>query len=142
MHVWLGDINIAKLGRGLHGDLARFGTFAHDLFVDLTFGWNVNDDVALHGGLTPQSAARFQAANVVIAFFHRVEGADGRFGDIDPVFGEAAKGWCYLAFRTDTPPTTNGIKIHSKRACGLKDWRTDGEAPSFARGGKDDQGIL
>ena len=68
------------------------------LFVDLAFWRHVNHDVALHRGLTAQTATLGQAADVVIALLDFVPFRQGVVFDGDAVFGELAKAGGHLTF--------------------------------------------
>ncbi len=98
VHIGLLDLDKIKFGGGVHGNVAHGDGFADHLFVDLAFGWNIDDDIALHGGLTAQPAAGFQPAFVVIPLFDGIPLRQRIAGNAHTVFGKLAVGWGHLTF--------------------------------------------
>ncbi len=121
MHVGLLNFDIIEVNRRAHYDVSRLGAFAHDLFVDLGFGWHVDDDIALHLGLTAKAAAVDHSAFGFVTFLDRVPLAERVITYRYAVFGEFAVGRGDLAFRTDAAPAADAVKINTKLPGGGQD---------------------
>ena len=82
--------------------------------MDLAFGRYINDNVALDLRLTPQTPPCGQPAFVIIPLFNCVPFGKRAFGHGDPVFGEFAIGWRYLALAANTAAPTDAIEIDTQ----------------------------
>ena len=141
VHVGFFHLDIKQPGRGVHGDIAGFGAFAHHLPVHLAFGRDVNHHIPLNLSLTAQSAAINQAALILVALFNLVPLGQGIIGHRHPVFGELAIGGGDLAFRADATPAADRIEIYAQLPCGRQNGRPNREMTALARWRKDDERI-
>ncbi len=132
VHIRLDHINIIELNRWIHYNIPCLSPLAHHLFVDLTFGRDVDDDVALDGGLAAETAALGEAAFAVVTLLNGVPFAERIVGDCDTVFGELAVGGGDLTFGTDATAATNRIKIDAELAGGCKYWSSHRKIAALA----------
>ena len=142
MHVGFLHLDVVKLGRGVHRDVPRLGPFTHNLFVHLAFWWDVHDDVALNGRLTPQPSAFGQAANIIIALFDIVPFGQCGISDCHTVFWEFTIGRRDLAFRTNSTSTADAVEVDAHLARSGQNRRADWKVSTLARRGKNHQRIV
>ena len=136
VHIGLFDLDKIQLSGRVHGDVAHSDGFADHLFVDLAFGWNINDDIALHGGLTAQPAAGFQPALVIITLFDGIPFRQRIAGHVHTVLGKLPIGRGHLTFRADAASAADRIQVDAKLARSRQHGGANGKMPTLARGGE------
>ena len=57
VHVGVLHFDVIQVHTGIERDVAMFGMLAHDLPMHLTFGWHIDDEVALDQCLAAQPPA-------------------------------------------------------------------------------------
>ena len=141
VHVGLFHLNIAKRHGGVERDVTHLGAFAHHLFVNLTFRWNINHNVALNRRLTAQTAALGEAALVVIALLDRVPFRQRIIRNGHAVFGKFAIRGGDLTFGADAAPAANTVQVDAKLAGCRQNRCANGEVSAFAGGGENHEWI-
>ena len=141
VHVGLRHLDVEEFDGRVQHDLPRLGAFAHDLFVHLALWRHVDHHIALHRGLTAQTAALFQAALFVIAFLDRVPFAQRVRRDGHPMFRELPIARRDLTFRTDAAPAADRVQIDTQLPRGGQHRGAFGKAPSLAGGRENHEGV-
>ena len=142
VHVGFFDLDEDQPRCRVHDDGTVRGRLADHLAVDLALGRNVDDDVALHGGLAAEPAALLQAAHPVIAGLDRVPFRQRVLAHGHPVLGEVAIGRGHLALGADPPAAADGIEVDAQFAGRRQNRGSDRETAPFARGREDHQGMV
>ena len=140
-HIRFGHFDIIKPGRWVHDDFTRFGPFAHDLFVHLAFGRDVDHHVVQNLRLTSQASPLDQPALGFIAVLDRVPVRQRALFHGHPVFGKFAIAGRDLAFGADAAPATDAVEIDAKLPRGGQNRRAHREPATLARRGKDDKRV-
>ena len=142
VHVGLVDLDVIKMHRGAHHDVAHLGAFAHDLFVNLGFRRHVDHHIALHLRLTAQAATFDQPALGFIAFLDRVPWAERVLCHAHRVFRKLAKSRGDLAARTNAAPAANAVQINAQLTRRGQDRRAGLKPAALARRGENDKGVV
>ena len=142
VHVGFKNLDVKELGRRVQDDIACFGPFADDLFVDLTFGGHVDHHIAHDLRLAAQTAALDQSALVLIPLLDAVPFRQGILGHGDPVFGKLPIAGRDLTFRTNPAPAANGVQIDAQLPRRRKHRCALGKVTAFARRREYHKGIV
>ena len=122
VHVRLGDLDIVEADDRIDLDRMGLGALAHDLPVNLTFGRDVDDEIAAHPGLAAEpSAGRKRAALRGVAGLDRSPWRHMIGARMNGVLGEIALRDVDLTAATNTSPATDRVEIDAERARGFQE---------------------
>ena len=114
VHVGLAHLDKAQPDDRVHLDLPVIGGLTHQLVMNLTFWWHINDHIGLQCGLAGQPPAGSKAFFVGIAGFNSGHTAQAVIARGDPVLGKFAVPHINLAASTQGPAAANRININTK----------------------------
>jgi hypothetical protein len=133
---WLGNLDIEETDDRIDVDVGYLGAFADDLTVDLTVGWNRDDNVAQNLGLAPEPVPFSEGPGAVVVEFHQVGIRDAADIEGDGLGASELD----LAAAADATATTDCVEVCTKGASGFENVGAAGYLTLSSRRGEDDTG--
>jgi len=123
---------------GIDRQVANVDRLANDLFVNLAFGRNVDDDVAADLGGASESTAGADRSFSLVVLFEQTPGGERLIVYRDSPLRELTRAGRDLTSAADATSATNCVEVRADLYCRVENRRAVGHGSGQSRWGEDD----